>query len=102
MLMFRQKIKQNDLGRALGLNQSGVARRLRGETSWRSSDLIAAARLLNTTVGYLIGETSDPKCTPWDLNPEPTGNGVGVSRIRRLGDLIPIDFARSIRMPVIA
>ena len=91
MLMFRRRLTQVKLGRELSLNQAGIARRLRGETGWRATDLAATAHALNTTVAYLIGVVSDPECTPWDLNPEPTGSGFDEDVI------IPIEWAFELR-----
>lgn len=89
--MFRMKLTQVKLAHELGLNQAGIARRLRGETGWKATDLARTAKTLNTTIAYLVGEVDDPECTPWDLNPEPTGSGFDE------GVIIPIEWAFELR-----
>ncbi|WP_353615667.1 helix-turn-helix transcriptional regulator [Leifsonia sp. ALI-44-B] len=70
--MWDQKITQTALGNMIGMEQSSVGKRLRGERGWSIANLLATARALNTTVAYLVGEVDDPECTPSDLNREPT------------------------------
>lgn len=101
MLMFRRRVTQVALARTLGLNQAGVARRLRGETGWKATDLTATAQLLNTTVAYLVGEVDDPVCTPRDLNPEPTDSGPTDDELDAwLADVISIEAAPRFREAV--
>lgn len=72
LLMWDRKITQAALGAQIGVDQSSLAKRLRGDRGWTVAHLVAVANALNTTVAYLVGEISDPLCTPRDLNPEPT------------------------------
>ena len=69
-LMWDRRITQTALGRALNIDQSGVGRRLRGETGWSLNHLAAAASALGTSMAYLLGE---------DENPQPGGAGGGSS-----------------------
>lgn len=60
-------LRQIDFAARIGMTQSAVAKRLRGELAWRSGHLVQAAAALGTSVAYLIGETSEVACAP---NPE--------------------------------
>ena len=82
-LMWDRRITQTALGRALKIDQSGVGRRLRGETGWTLDHLAAAANALGTTMGYLLGENDEgpgggaprPSSLPGlDSNQEPAGS----------------------------
>ena len=55
-LMWEQRMTQTVLGDRIGLGQSGLGRRLRGERKWTPAELRAVSRELNVTVGYLFGE----------------------------------------------
>jgi transcriptional regulator with XRE-family HTH domain len=59
-LMWDQKMTQTKLGAALGIDQSTVAKRLRGKMGWPATLVTKTARALNTTSAYLLGETDDP------------------------------------------
>ena len=83
MLLFRQHKTQNVLGRALGLNQAGIARRLRGETAWKATDLASAAAELGTSITYLVGE-GDDEWAPRGSNPRPADYKGVVSPINRI------------------
>lgn len=101
-LMFRNHITQAQLGKVLGTSQTGVARRLRGQISWKSTDLVLAARTLNSSVGYLVGEVAE--WAPWGSNPRPadykgdgwTLEGDAVDDIE-LAQIISIDQAPRFR-----
>ena len=64
MLMWDRQITQVKLGNAVGIDQSSLAKKLRGKRGWSLDEVNAVAAELGTTIGAL--------CTPWDLNPEPT------------------------------
>jgi len=115
MFMWQQKVSQVAMGQLLGVNQAGVARRLRGQTSWSVGELITIAGRFETSVAYLIGETDDPKCARWGSNPRPADYKSAGSKPNRrtfrdrklgrkspAGDLVPIDWARSTRIPVLS
>lgn len=98
MLMWDQGLTQTAFGARVGIDQSSVAKKLRGQRGWSIDELVITARALNTTVAYLVGEIDDPLCTPRDLNPEPTDSGMpGV-----LASIVHIDQARSMRQRVAA
>ncbi len=59
-LMWDQKMTQTAFGERIGMDQSLVAKRLRGKVGWGVQNLVDAAKILNTTVAYLVGETEDP------------------------------------------
>lgn len=81
MMMWEQRITQTALGRAIGLDQSGLGKRLRGERGWSLDDLAAVADELDVTIAYLVGETKEaptPKggghtLPDLDSNQEPAG-----------------------------
>lgn len=59
-LMWDMKITQTEMGRVVSVGQTTLSKKLRGERPWYTSELRAAAARLNTTVGYLFGETENP------------------------------------------
>lgn len=68
-LMWDQKLTQTKVGELLGMDQSSVAKRLRGKLGWSASLLVETARVLDTTVSYLVGETDGPDSNPRNLVP---------------------------------
>ena len=58
-MLWDQGMRQVDFAERVGMTQSAVAKRLRGELGWRSGHLVQAAVALRTSVAYLIGETDD-------------------------------------------
>ncbi len=59
MLMWDQKVTQVQLGGRIGMDQSSLGKRLRGERGWTVDQLLTMARVFNTTVSYLVGETDE-------------------------------------------
>ncbi|WP_442960386.1 helix-turn-helix domain-containing protein [Pseudoclavibacter sp. 8L] len=59
--MWDQKLKQGDLAPVLGIQQTALSRKLRGERKWTLDELRTVARALNTTTSYLLGETENPR-----------------------------------------
>lgn len=70
-------LRQIDFATRVGMTQSAVAKRLRGELAWRSGHLVQAAAVLGTSVAYLIGETGDlsPVANAGAVVVEPLGPG---------------------------
>ncbi len=58
-LMWDAHMTQTELGAALGMDQSTVAKRLRGKVGWPAALLVRIAPVLNTTVAYLVGENDE-------------------------------------------
>lgn len=65
-LMWDRQITQTAFGQRVGMDQSSVAKRLRGKLSWSASQLAATAAVLGTTVGYLFGEDGENAPDPVD------------------------------------
>jgi len=55
-VLWRRKIPQTELAATLGITQSTLSRRLRGESAWFAGDLVALAETLGVSVGWLFGE----------------------------------------------
>jgi transcriptional regulator with XRE-family HTH domain len=55
-VLWRRKIQQRELATTLGITQSTLSRRLRGESAWFAGDLVALADALGVSVGWLFGE----------------------------------------------
>lgn len=66
-LLWDRHITQTDFGRMIGMDQSSVAKRLRGKLGWSAAQVKTAAAVLHTTVGDLYGETGTPDL-PTDPN----------------------------------
>ena len=60
LVMWDQKMSQTTLGSLLGIDQSTISKRLRGEVGWPATLVARTARVLNTTAAFLLGETDDP------------------------------------------
>lgn len=59
LIMWERRITQLELGEAIGMDQSSLGKRLRGDRGWTPDQVVAVARALGTTVAYLFGETSE-------------------------------------------
>ena len=55
-VLWRRKLQQRDVAAAMGITQSTLSRRLRGESAWFAGDLVALAEVLGVSVGWLFGE----------------------------------------------
>jgi len=92
--MWDMKITQTQMGARIGVGQSTLSKKLRGERPWYSAELRIAADTLGVSVGYLFGETEkapDPKVGGlWlpglDSNQEPADFTPG--------DVVHVDFTR--------
>lgn len=63
-IMWEQRLTQTALAKQIGLDQSSLGKRLRGDRGWSLDEVHAIAAALRTTVAYLFGETSDARATP--------------------------------------
>lgn len=92
LMMWERRITQTALGRTIGIDQSNLGRRLRGERGWSLDDLRATANALGTTMSYLLGETEEgpgggapePTLPRLDSNQQPIGF--------KHGELVRVDF----------
>lgn len=55
-LIWRERISQASFAARLGISQSTMSKKLRGERPWYTAELVAAAGALGVTVGSLFGE----------------------------------------------
>lgn len=67
--MWDQKVTQVMLGRMIGMDQSSVAKRLRGSRGWSLDDIKNTAAALGVTVAYLFGEEGFKPTTPAKSQP---------------------------------
>jgi len=81
MVMFRRRLRQSDLAGVLGITQSALSRKLRGDRAWSLQELKVTAGALSVPTAFLLGETDDPGegWAPWDSNPQPAGYRVRAS-----------------------
>ncbi|GEM_PF-2127769 len=86
-LLWRKKMSMTALGRRVGMSSPSISQKMKGDRRWFVEDLVAVAAELDTSVGYLLGETDDdaaPKTTAapsagdgadrgrlWESNPRP-------------------------------
>ena len=81
MLMFRARITQTALGSAVGITQSALAKKLRGERKWTLDDLYAVASALGVSIFDILGNEKmpptpkggGPKLPELDSNQQPAG-----------------------------
>jgi len=59
LIMWDRRITQQELGDAIGMDQSSLGKRLRGDRGWTPDQVVTVAKALGTTVAYLFGETSE-------------------------------------------
>jgi transcriptional regulator with XRE-family HTH domain len=59
-IMWRQRMTQGQLAARLGLTQTGVSRKIRGERPWFARELLQVAAALNTQVSALLPIEFDP------------------------------------------
>lgn len=85
MLMWDRRVTQTALGRTIGMDQSSMSKRLRGDRGWSLDDLRAVATALDTTIGYLVGETPAPTI--------PTDNGTTVTHRKHRFAIVGEDAA---------
>ncbi len=55
-LMWDQKITQTEMGRVLGVQQTALSKKLRGDRPWYSAEIVTAASVLGVSVAHLFGE----------------------------------------------
>jgi transcriptional regulator with XRE-family HTH domain len=55
-LIWRERISQSAFAARLGISQSTMSKKLRGERPWFTGELVTAAAALGVTVGSLFGE----------------------------------------------
>lgn len=69
MLMWDRGVTQTKFGLALGIDQSNIAKKLRGKAGWSLGEIVATARYFDVPIGYLFGEGEDlpaPNLRPKD------------------------------------
>lgn len=80
-LLWRSRLSQATFAKTLGVSQSTMSKKLRGERPWYTGELIATSQALDVTIAYLYGETKEaptPKggghtLPDLDSNQEPAG-----------------------------
>ena len=70
-LMWDRQLTQTAFSQKLGMQQSGLAKKLRGQRGWSADELIVVARELGVTVGYLFAE-EDPTTPLAPANERPS------------------------------
>lgn len=89
--MWDMKITQTQMGQRIGVGQSTLSKKLRGERPWFSHELRDAASMLGVSVGYLFGE-NDGEVGPAGI--EPTTSTVESGRFA--STVIHADFGRKL------
>lgn len=56
MLMWDQQLTQTTFGAQVGIDQSALAKKLRGQRGWSLDEVSSVASALGVSVGYLFGE----------------------------------------------
>lgn len=101
-LMWDRQITQTDFGRRIGVDQSSLAKRLRGKRGWSTSEVKAAADELGVSVGYLFGETENvtppngPDAAKW----APSGSNRRPADYRAVGSLVSLEDFRERRRDI--
>ena len=61
MLMWKHKLTSAKVSKAIGIDSGSFGRKLRGERKWALIELLNLAKVLQTSVAYLVGEMEDPR-----------------------------------------
>jgi transcriptional regulator with XRE-family HTH domain len=69
--MWKLRMTGLRLAEEMGVDQSGLSKRLRGERTWTAANLRDVARALGTSVAYLMGEVDDVEWAPSGSNRRP-------------------------------
>lgn len=74
--MWRAKVTQTAMARALGVDQAAVSRRLRGRTPWRVTDVLAAAAVCGVPYTDLVPDdgTAENTAAPAANTARASGN----------------------------
>lgn len=89
-LMWEQRVKNKEIAELLELDPTAVGKKLRAEQKFSIEQLSVIAARLQTTIGYLVGETD----TPHPTNPVgPTGLEPMTSTVE-YGRLAPVTELR--------
>ncbi|PPF41712.1 hypothetical protein C5B85_18680, partial [Pseudoclavibacter sp. AY1F1] len=80
-LLFRRRMNQGHIARALDTTQSNISAKIRGRRRWYYDEVVQVARVLETSVAYLTGEVDDDaplrtveqgeEWARWGSNPRP-------------------------------
>lgn len=57
-LIWRQRRKQVEIARQLGITSSVLSKKLRGDSGWSAAQLVVTAQALGVSVGSLFGEST--------------------------------------------
>ena len=70
-LMWEQRIKNKEIAELLGLDPTAVGKKLRAEQKFSLEQLAQVANRLDTTIAYLVGESTElhPPVGPTGLEP---------------------------------
>lgn len=63
-IMWDRQMTQTVFAERVGMDQSSVAKRLRGKLGWSAKQVSEAAHVLNVSIAYLFGETENPHQSP--------------------------------------
>jgi transcriptional regulator with XRE-family HTH domain len=97
-IMWEQRLTQTTLAKQIGLDQSSLGKRLRGDRGWSLDEVHAVAAALRTTVAYLFGEDSDPHTDVASYPPRHqdrpvAGQPIADLDLYRHADELSLDFA---------
>lgn len=95
MLIWASGRTQGAVAEAIGIEPTAFGKKLRGRNGWAIQELIDMAAELNTSVGYLVGETGTPPVGPAGI--EPTTSTVESRELAPVTRLRPRAFGNAIR-----
>lgn len=86
MLIWRSGRTQGDIALEIGIEPTAFGKKLRGKNGWALQELIDLAAVLNTSVGYLVGETDgdDPDTNLRTTDYHAVVTDLGAHRAKRL------------------
>ena len=64
MLMWDRQLTQTEFGSMIGIDQSALAKKLRGTRGWSLDEVVAVARALDVSVAQLFGEVGPAGIEP--------------------------------------
>ena len=93
LLLWRNNMAVASLAREIGKDRSLISLKMNNHRRWYLDELLDVAEVLDTTVGYLLGETNEDRRSSIvaQMQNTPTANDEGIWRAPRDSNPRPSD-----------
>lgn len=93
MLMWDRGLTQSAFGERVGIDQSALAKKLRGSRGWSLGEVVTVAQALNVSVAYLFGE--DDGVGPAGIEPTTSTVKTWVPQTGHMAEVIDLASRRA-------